>query len=447
MFAIDGRLVAAHRILLALLLALAATSAAAQTPAPAAAGAELTIYHVTMGVGDAVYEKFEHNALWVHDPVGGTDWVYNYGAFDFDEPGYWGRFVRGDWLYSLRVDDIRQTLYVYRYLNRSVVVQELNLTPAQRAELKAFLEWNAREENRYYLYDYYYDNCSTRVRDALDRVLGGRLRAATEDSLTGKSFRWHSERLLADDPVPYTGLLIGLGPGADREISAWQEMFLPGKVHEQLRRLQVPDEQGRLVPLVRSERVLFEAVGRPPVREAPPRRAGGYLLAGLLVGAAIAALALGAPRSRAARYGFAAVSGLWLAFAGTAGLLLAGLWAFTNHTIAHQNENLLQLNPLALALLVLAPVLAFGARWAARPARALAFALAGLSLLGLLLKALPGFVQANWAVIALALPPHLALAWAVHRLAGRATETRSPGPGHGRVRAPVGAGVRKRVSA
>jgi hypothetical protein len=416
-------------VALALLLAAFARPVAAQAPfaAPlgddATPGSELTVFHVTMGPGDQVYEKFEHNALWVHDPVRGTDHVYHYGAFDFDEPGYWGRFIRGYWNYSMRVDDLRQTIYVYQFiLNRTITTQELNLTPAQRAELRDFLEWNALPENRYYFYDYYRDNCSTRIRDALDRVLGGQLRAATEGSPTGTTFRWHSDRLVADDAAVLTGLRIGLGGGADREIDAWEEMFLPGKVQEQLRRIQVRDEQGNLVPLVREERVLYQAVGREPVRPAPPGWLGWYLLAGLAIGGVFVALARFAPRSRAARFGFAGTTALWAALVGTTGLLLAFLWGFTNHTIAHRNENLLQLNPLMLTLVLVVPVLAFGARWAARPAVWLTFGIAALSLLGLLLKVLPGFDQANLSIIALALPAHLGLAWATLWLSRAASQ-------------------------
>lgn len=94
----------------------------------------LTVYLLTMGTGDMVWEKYGHNALWVRDDASGTDRVYNYGVFDFDSPGYWGRFIRGDWLYELAVSDIEFTLYQYAYLNRTVVAQELALSPAQKAE-------------------------------------------------------------------------------------------------------------------------------------------------------------------------------------------------------------------------------------------------------------------------------------------------------------------------
>lgn len=396
-----------------------AASAATPASAPAAErGAELSVYLVTMGQGDAVWEKFGHNALWVHDPARGTDHVYNWGIFDFDSPGYWSRFVKGDWLYMMGVETVEQLLWQYQMRNRTVTVQELNLTPAQKAELQAFVEWNALPQNREYLYDYYRDNCSTRVRDVLDRVLGGRLQAATADSVTPTTYRWHSERLIADDQASYVGLLAGLGPAADRPITAWEEMFLPEKVQQQVRRLQVPDERGRLVPLVAREQVVFPAFGRAPEREAPPFWLPYFLAAGLAIGGLFVLLGRWAERARAGRVVFSALAALWALLAGTGGVLLLGLWLLTNHRIAYQNENLFQLHPLLLVLALLVPALAFGARWAARPARFFALLAAGIATLGLLVQVLPGLDQVNGSFIALTLPIHWGLAVAVARLAG-----------------------------
>jgi Domain of unknown function (DUF4105) len=398
-------------------LALAAVPARAQAPMSADAG--LTVVLLTMGQGDMVWEKFGHNALWLHDAETGVDRVYNYGMFDFNSPGYWGRFMKGDWLYQLGVHDMRQTVYSYEYFNRDIQAQLLNLTPAQERQLQAFLETNALPQNREYLYDYYRDNCSTRIRDALDRVIGGRLKAATADSLTGTTYRWHSERLIAADVPAYVGLAGGLGPAADREITAWEEMFLPFKVQEQVRKVRVPDAAGRDVPLVAREWTLLPAPGRAPQLAKPPVRTPFFLAAGLLIAGLLVLAGRAAPRSGLARFGYSAVSALWLLFAGTAGLLLVLLWTMTNHSIAYRNENLLQLSPLALPMVLLVPCVAYGARWAARPARLLATIVAALSVLGFVLQVLPWLDQRNAQMIALALPINLALAWTVRALADR----------------------------
>lgn len=404
-------------LLIGLLLLPMGTSLRADTIDPAP---ELTVYLLTMDQGDAVWEKFGHNAIWIRDPARGTDKVYNYGVFDFDSPGYWNRFVKGNWIYQLAASDIYNTLRQYRYLNRTVTAQELELTQDQARELQEFLEWNLRPENAEYLYDYYRDNCSTRVRDVLDRVLGGVLYTATAERPSGTTYRWHSHRLLQGAVAPYTGISLALGPAGDRPLTLWEEMFLPTKLRERVRELMVPGQDGRMVPLVRGEEVLVEAIGRAPEAAAPRSVTGWYLLLGAGVGLLILGTGwAGAGQGIGARFGrfaFSLLAGGWSLVVGGAGLLLAGLWSMTNHTFTYYNENLLQATPLSLPLVVLLPALASGARWAARPALWLAVTVAIASTTGALMQVFPWFNQVNGEIIALLLPPNLAVALATFRL-------------------------------
>jgi hypothetical protein len=407
-------------ILCSALLALVSGPAPAQ-PAPDARepGAELSVFLLTMGQGDLVWEKFGHNAIWIRDPGAGTDLVYNYGVFDFDSPGYWGRFVRGDWVYQLAVNTVDEILGAYQYFDRTIVAQELNLTPAQKAQLQEFLDWNALPENREYRYDYYLDNCSTRLRDALDRLLGGAMLAQNAGVLTETTYRWHSRRLIASDRLAYAGLAAGLGPAADRPISRWEEMFLPEKLKERVREVRVRRGEA-LEPLVLAEMVLYESTGREPEREEPPGWVEWFLLIGAAVGALMAGLGEATRRGSAVgRFVLAALSGIWGLLIGTGGLILVGLWTFTNHTIAHANENLLHFDPLALGLALLVPAAAYGVRWAAVPAWWLAMTVLGISVLGFAAQVLPGLDQVNAEIIALLLPAHLGLAWATHRIQPR----------------------------
>jgi hypothetical protein len=372
-------------------------------------GSELVVYLMTMGEGDLVYERFGHNAIWIHDPVTGTDHTYNWGLFDFDQPGFVRRFIQGRMWYWMDAFDAHRTAEAYIRMNRSVWVQELNLTPRQRRDLAEFLEWHRLPDNRFYRYDYYHDNCSTRVRDALDRVLGGQIAQQTMDAPAGATFRSHTRRVTVIEPITYTGLMIGLGPAVDRQISVWDEMFLPLSMRESIRHLTVVDDQGRQLPLVRSERTLFTA-DRPALPDSPPRWWPAYLILGLVLAAAILALGHFSARSRAARGALAGLAATWALVAGVLGLVLAGLWGFTDHAAAYANENLFHFNPLALPLVALFPMLLYRPRRFQPWAVGLAIAVAGLSVLGLLLKALPWFSQVNGELIALALPVHLALA-------------------------------------
>jgi hypothetical protein len=410
-------------------LGVAAPSAGRYRPPSAPAADSLQVFLMTFGPGRQVWERFGHNALWIHDPARGTDEAYNYGLFDFHQQNFVLRFVRGQMWYWMAGFPAPQYVRQYQRDNRSIWVQELELTPAARVELQRFLTWNAEPEHRFYHYDYYRDNCSTRVRDALDRVLGGALRTQTASVPTGTTYRFHTQRLTANDALINTGLLVALGPGVDRPISAWEEMFLPLKMREHIRGVMVPGPGGSRVPLVRSERTLFEST-EPPPPAAPPSWLQWYLLLGAAIGGAAFVAAGRARTSGLARFGFLLVTGGWALIAGLAGLVLAGLWGLTDHAMAYRNENLWQLSPLALLLLPGMVWAARGSRWA-RGAAAIAAIVAGLSLLGLLLKALPTFHQRNAPVIALALPAQLGIALALRRLAHpprvRASPSRASG--------------------
>jgi hypothetical protein len=361
---------------------------------------------MTMGPGKAVWERFGHNAIWIHDPARGTDEAYNYGLFDLRQEKFLTRFLQGRMWYWMQGFPAESYVQLYRRANRSVWIQELEMSPEAKRELQIFLEWNELPENRFYHYDYYRDNCSTRVRDALDRALGGRIEDYAAGLATGKTYRFHTQRLTANDPIVYTGLLLGLGEPVDREISAWEEMFLPLALRDHIRNVTVRGADGAQVPAVRSERTIFESTDSPPP-EAPPFWLPAYIALGATVAAGTVALARRGLTSRAARSGFMTLSGGWTLLVGIFGLVLAGLWAFTDHAAAYQNENLLQLNPLQLTLF---PLLLRSTPTSTRRRVWVAGFLAALSLIGLLLKLVPGFDQVNGEIIGLALPIHLGVA-------------------------------------
>ena len=369
---------------------------------------------MTFGPGRQVWERFGHNAIWIHDPASGTDEAYNYGLFDFNQENFLLRFIRGQMWYWMAGFPAQRYVAQYERDNRSIWIQELELPARAKVQLEEFLQWNAEPEHRFYHYDYYRDNCSTRVRDAIDRVLNGAIRRQTSSVPTGTTYRFHTLRLTANDPPIYTGLLVALGGGVDRPLSAWDEMFLPLKLREHVRRVAVPGPDGRPRPLVRSERTIFESTATSPP-ESPPSWVRWYLLLGMAIGGAALVLARSAREVRAARLGLMVLVAVWSLVAGLAGLVLAGLWGLTDHVMAYANENLLQLNPLVLLVL---PGIAGALRRprTARLASAAALATAGLSVLGLGLKLVPGFDQVNGPVVALALPAQLGIAAAVRRL-------------------------------
>ncbi len=393
--------------------------------AAAARGRSLTVRLITVGPGAAVWERFGHNALWIEDSLTGSSVAYDYGRFDFAQPGFLPRFIKGRMRYWTAAADARAVLEFYQGRNRSVWVQELNLPPAAREELRLFLNWNVLEENRYYDYDYYRDNCSTRLRDALDLVLDGAVAAQSVDTVPGVSWRFHSDRLLAPAVLAYTGTKFGLGSPTDVPISKWDEMYVPMKLQEYLRTMVVTGEQGETVQLVGHE----EALALNPAyaaRTEPPKWYLAFLGLGMLWGAVLLFTARAGSLGRTGgRIGFGVTASLWLLFAGFGGALLLFLWLGTDHVMTRANENVLQMNPFAVALLVLLPAAIKRRGRALKHAIAVAAFIAAGSFLGLLLKAMPGFDQHNLHIVLLALPINLAVLLALWRLP---REVRGDGP-------------------
>jgi hypothetical protein len=298
----------------------------------------------------------------------------------------------------------------YKEAHRSIFAQELNLTAEQKIRLQARLIANDTDANRYYLYDYFKKNCATMARDAIDQTIDGRLHAALENVPTATTYRWHDRRTCADTLWLYLFLDFALGHPVDRPLSAWQECFLPGKLAEHLKIVQVPDEQGKLVPLVANSEQLNEGIY--PERTEPPASYVYWLFAASSSLALLTAWlgSIGA-RRRLARWAFRFFAVIWSLMAGTLGALLVFIW-FTNHDAAKWNENLSQCNPISLLLIVLVPA---ASRWP-RAARTVALAALGLCVFGIIAKLSPWAWQSNGPIIAIALPLHAGVAWGIWRL-------------------------------
>lgn len=303
----------------------------------------LQVSLITMGPGRSVYERFGHNAIGIRNRETGEELVYNYGTFDFAEPGFVGRFIQGRPRYWLAAAPMDWTVASYRAAGRSVVAQELALPPEVKAELAFRLYQNSLPENRTYVYDYYLDNCSTRVRDMLDLVLGGALSEATRGRPAGGNLRFHTQRSVSNNPFFYLGILAAMGPAVDRPLDQWGEMFLPRAVHDRVAELTVDDGAGGRKPLVASTTVLV-ADDRWPVEETRPDWSLPLLFAGAAVAALILSARLGGVLGGAGRL----AGTIWCDLQGIGSLVLLYLWFGTDHVATAGNWNLLLFTPLAV---------------------------------------------------------------------------------------------------
>ena len=355
----------------------------------------------TMQPGEVFWERFGHDALVVDDPGAPAGPVsYNFGFFDPAEPGFLGRFVRGDMHYRLVALPLADDLRYYRDSGRGVSIQWLALDDAQARALAASLAENARPENARYRYDYFTDNCATRVRDALDRALGGRLKAQLQGRSLGNTYRSEAVRLASPAGWMWLGFDIGLGPFADRPLSRWEDAFVPMRLADGLR--EARNTRGR--PLVaREEPLLPHRIAPEPV--AAPRRWWPWLLAGLALAGAV--FALGRARTRPVLW---IALPAWLA-SGALGALMLFLWTATAHRAGWANQNLLLFNPLCVLLLPGAWRL-LRARDPGRVFRIVLWLVLACAVLALLLLWLQqGTPQRNAPWVSLMLPLHAALCW------------------------------------
>jgi hypothetical protein len=409
------------------------TPPAATTPPPppgvdaqldsarAVRGANLEVSLYTFGPGNAVFERFGHNALVIRDTASGRSFAYNWGMFDFDQPNFLGRFLMGDSRYWLAVFETPALVGAYREENRSIRVQRLALTPVERGALFDFVRWNSQGDNVFYRYDYYNDNCSTRVRDALDRVLLGQLRVRLSEPGIGRTWRSETERLLAGSLPVYAGIQVALGRGADVPLSKWQESFLPEHLAHSIANIAVTSSDGNRVRLVSNDTELFRAERRPMPSE-PPQWLSMGLLLGLMLSGLIALLA--DSRRSISRMILGAAVMVWYTIIGVGGTALLLAATITKHApYMGSNTTLFVVNPLALFAAVLVPM----ALWRYQRSSAalgVASAIAILSSVAVLLQFVPGFRQHNGLVLAVAVPVHIALAFAVYRLNVVAPRTR-----------------------
>ena len=393
---------------LALALALLALVPAASL-AQASTDDAPAISLLTFAPGEIYWQRFGHNALLVRGH--GESRVYNYGIFDFQQKNFFLNLARGRMLYRLDVTPLHWTLRQYAAEGRWAIEQRLDLTPAQSRELAEFLAWNALPENADYRYDYFTANCSTRVRDALDRVLAGALERQLEVRRGHGSYRSEVLRLMSPVPALMIGMDLGLGPHVDAPLDQWQEAFVPMRLMDALRGVEIDAGDGVRRPLVSAERHLIEGEVVEPV--AVPVLMLPFLLTGLGVVAALALL----HRRRAnpaARTVFGVLTGVYVLVCGLAGLVLALGWLATEHWGMAANRNVLLLNPVWLLLVRAAFARLRREPRAASPAiRVMALVLALVSALSLPL-ALFG-MQPNLHWVALLLPVHAVVLFTLTR--------------------------------
>ncbi len=307
---------------------------------------------VTYAPGDLYYERFGHNAIWLKNPAQGIDHVFNFGFFDFNQPNFLSRFLRGDTLYFSAARKPEVEFAEYRAAGRSIKLQKLNLDAAQLRQLEGYLIAQIQPDKRDYRYEYFRNNCSTRVRDALDLVLNQQLNQSLIDQPASFTLREQIHTAAEADPWLYLGMDLAMGPSLDQPQSQWQAAFIPAVLSTAV----------ESVPGLVAERSVYYQ-GQTPVLEHQPL---WYLF---IVGMGIALLfvLVAMPwRQQSSSRSFRILAFVWLGFCSLAGTFLLWLWLVTSHVDATGNWNILLLNPLYLPAILYFRTKPTGMIWLAK---------------------------------------------------------------------------------
>ena len=165
----------------------------------------------------------------VVDKASGTDLVFNYGTFDFYDPDFYKKFIKGKLLYFVSVDSLSSFLWEYQYDKRGVIEQVINISCSEKQKMLAALHENSKDENKYYRYNFNYDNCTTRLRDMVEKITSKPVQTKNILPHTKTTFRnlIHDYLNRGGQQWSKLGIDILLGSPLDKKVTNRESMFLP----------------------------------------------------------------------------------------------------------------------------------------------------------------------------------------------------------------------------
>ncbi|KAA3622405.1 MAG: DUF4105 domain-containing protein [Flavobacterium sp.] len=305
--------------------------------------AEISI--LTIGPGDNLYDKFGHSAFRVYDPENEIDYAFNYGVYDFDTPNFYTKFARGKLLYKLAVSEFEPFLKSYIAQDRWVEEQVLNLSYSEKQAIFNFLQNNAKPENKYYKYDFFYDNCATRIRDVLVSVLGDKLKYNANLAEVGYTFRELIQKNVHYNSWGSLGMDVAIGAVVDRKATSWEYQFLPEYVYKANVGATITTATGT-TELVKTTKKLYVTDER--------NETGNFFLSPLFIFGILGLLLVfvtykNYKNQQRSRY----LDLLIFLVTGLIGVILLLLWFGTDHSTTANNYNLLWAFPFSLLFFTL----------------------------------------------------------------------------------------------
>ncbi len=301
--------------------------------------AEISI--LTIGSGSLLMDSFGHSGFRVKDKLRRIDVVYNYGTFEFDEPNFYLKFAQGKLNYKLSYGPYDNFFQSYVAQNRTIEEQILNLTKEQKQQVFNFLLNNAKPENQYYLYDFFFDNCATKMKEVTEVSLNTDLNFRNPNNFEAKTFRELIYECVNKNSWGSLGIDVALGSVIDKKATPEQHMFLPKYIYSFFEKASFPNSNK---PLVKQSRLLYEKVDKP--------QSNSFFTSPFLILSLIGLFILwltykdykNNTRNKKLDLVLFSITGL-------IGVFLLLLWFATDHTTTANNYNLLWAFPLNLLVL------------------------------------------------------------------------------------------------
>lgn len=289
---------------------------------------------ITCRPGDEIYNTFGHTAIRVTDPATKLDVLFNYGMFSFDDPNFTMKFLRGKLMYWLGTERYRGFINNYSEQKRSLIEQKLNLSLDQKLAILSDLQVNMKDENRYYLYDFFFDNCSTRPRDVLERHCN----LVYESVGTVSSYRELLDLYLMGKPWTDFGIDLIIGSIADKKAEVRDQMFLPEQLMIHMASAKINGE----TELVAEEKLLTDYESHISRRNQHSFFTPLILFALLLLLELVLFLKF---RGSTSKF-ILNYDKIWFLLAGLSSVVLLFMWLGTDHIATKVNMNVLWLSPL-----------------------------------------------------------------------------------------------------
>lgn len=218
---------------------------------------DASVYLLTCGPGTETYSIYGHCALRIVIPERNSDLVYNWGVFDFNTPNFVWKFAKGRLDYMLDTDLYGNFLQIYLMEHRWVQSQKVNLEPAEINKLIELITENLKPENIKYRYDFFYDNCATRIRDLLEKSMGNKIEYPVQGKKELVTFR----DMIGEYERPYKWLKVGtdllIGTPGDKKVSFRDRMFLPIAMQKGLSEVLI-NRDGKMIPLLQNPETVVD---------------------------------------------------------------------------------------------------------------------------------------------------------------------------------------------